>query len=203
LLATITDPNVAYILLMIGVYGLILEFYNPGMGAPGVVGVICLVLGAFALQMLPINYAGLALILIGVGMMVAEAFTPSIGVIGLGGVVAFVIGSIILMDTDVPAYQISIPIIAAFAASSAALFVFVVGAAVRARLGAVRTGAPAMIGASAQVLDDFDGDGRVRAFGENWQARSTRPLQRGNEVRITAVDGLVLDVEPHDNPNAE
>lgn len=196
LLATITDPNVAYILLMIGVYGLILEFYNPGMGAPGVVGVICLVLGAFALQMLPINYAGLALILVGVALMVAEAFTPSVGVLGFGGVVAFVIGSIILMDTDLPAYQISIPIIAAFAFASIAVFVFLIGAAFRARSRTVRTGAEGMVGATAEVLHDFDGSGRVRAFGEIWKARASVPLTRGSTVRVSHVHGLTLDVEP-------
>jgi membrane-bound serine protease (ClpP class) len=202
LLAVITDPNVAYILLMIGVYGLILEFYNPGMGAPGVVGVICLLLGAYALQMLPINYAGLALIIAGIAMMVGEALTPSLGVIGLGGVVAFVIGSIILMDTDLPAYQISLPIIAALAASSAGLFVFVVGAAFKARTGRVRTGAEGMIGGLAEVLDDFDGLGRVRAFGEIWQARAEVPLRRGSAVRVSGVDGLVLSVEPNEDEGA-
>ena len=196
LLATITDPNVAYILLMIGVYGLILEFYNPGMGAPGVVGVICLLLGAYALQMLPINYAGLALIIAGIAMMVGEAFTPTLGVVGLGGVVAFVIGSIILMDTDLPAYQISLPIIAAFAAASAGLFVFVIGAAFKARTGRVRTGWEGMIGGLGEVLEDFDGSGRVRAFGENWEARAEVPLSRGSAVRVSGVDGLVLSVEP-------
>jgi len=202
LLATITDPNVAYILLMIGVYGLILEFYNPGMGAPGVVGVICLLLGAYALQMLPINYAGLALIIAGIAMMVGEALTPSLGVIGLGGVVAFVIGSIILMDTDLPAYQISLPIIAALAAASAGLFVFVVGAAFKARTGRVRTGPEGMIGGLAEVLDDFDGLGRVRAFGEIWQARAEVPLSRGSAVRVSSVDGLVLSVEPNEDEGA-
>ena len=202
LLAVITDPNVAYILLMIGVYGLILEFYNPGMGAPGVVGVICLLLGAYALQMLPINYAGLALIIAGIAMMVGEALTPSLGVIGLGGVVAFVIGSIILMDTDLPAYQISLPIIAALAAASAGLFVFVVGAAFKARTGRVRTGREGMIGGHAEVLDDFDGLGRVRAFGEIWQARAEIPLRRGSAVRVSGVDGLVLSVEPNEDEGA-
>ena len=199
LLATITDPNVAYILLMIGVYGLILEFYNPGMGAPGVVGIICLLLGAYALQMLPINYAGLALIIAGIAMMVGEAFTPTLGVVGLGGVVAFIIGSIILMDTDLPAYQISLPIIAAFAAASAGLFVFVVGAAFKARTGRVRTGSEGMIGGYGEVLDDFDGLGWVRAFGENWQARAEVPLSRGTSVRVSGVDGLVLSVEPKED----
>lgn len=197
LLATITDPNVAYILLMIGVYGLILEFYNPGMGAPGVVGVICLVLGAYALQMLPINYAGLALILVGIALMVAEAFTPSVGVLGFGGVAAFVIGSIILMDTDLPAYQISVPIIAAFAFASIAVFVFVIGVAFRARSRTIRTGAEGMVGATAEVLEDFDGSGHVRAFGEIWTAHASVPLTRGSTVRVSRVAGLTLDVEPY------
>ncbi|MDH3713982.1 MAG: nodulation protein NfeD [Gammaproteobacteria bacterium] len=197
-LALITNPNVAYILLMIGIYGLIIEFYNPGLGGPGIVGVICLLLGAFALHMLPINYAGLALMLVGVALMVAEAFTPTFGVLGLGGAIAFVIGSIMLMDTELPAYQISLPIIAAFAAASIGLFVFAVGAAFRARRGQVVTGKESMIGTTAVVLENFDGTGRVRAFGEIWQATSEQPLTKGATVRIVKVDGLTLKVEPRD-----
>jgi len=196
LLALITDPNVAYILLMIGIYGLILEFYNPGMGVPGVTGLICLLLAAFALQMLPINYAGLALILVGIALMVGEAFTPTFGVLGVGGAIAFVIGSIILMDTDLPGYQISTPVIAAFSAASLALFAFAIGAAFRARQEAVITGMEGMIGQPAVVLEDFSGRGRVRAFGEMWQAQSSVPLTEGTKVRIAAIDGLVLTVEP-------
>jgi len=194
LLALITDPNVAYILLMIGLYGLILEFYNPGFGVPGVTGIICLLLAAYALQMLPVNYAGLALILLGIGLMVAEVFTPSIGVLGVGGVIAFVAGSIILFDSDLPGYQISIPIIAAFAAGSAALFLFATGTAIRARQLTVATGREAMIGANAEALEDFDRTGWVRAFGENWQARTDHAVRKGESLRIRAVEGLVLDV---------
>ena len=194
LLSVITDPTVAYILLMIGIYGLILEFYNPGTGVGGVVGVICLLVGAYALQMLPINYAGLALIVVGVGLMVAEAFTPSFGVLGVGGVAAFVIGSIILMDTDLPGYQVSVPIIAGVATASAALVFFTIGAAVRARGASVVSGAEAMVGAEGEVLDDFEGDGRVRAAGEIWQARSREPLEKGARVKVAAVEGVKLEV---------
>ena len=195
LLGVITDPNVAYILLMIGIYGLILEFYNPGMGIGAVVGVICLLLGAFALQMLPINYAGLALLIVGIGLLAAEAFSPSFGVFGVGGVIAFVIGSIILMDTDLPGYQISYPIIAAFAVVSASIALFALGAALRARRARSATGKESMIGGRAEVIDDFEGEGRVRAFGEVWQARGEEPLEKGDRVEIVGVDGVWVHVE--------
>lgn len=195
LLAIITDPNVAYILLMLGLYGLILEFYNPGFGVPGVAGVICLLLAAYALQMLPINYAGLALLLVGVGLMVAEFMSPTHGVLGVGGAIGFVAGSIMLLDSDLPGYRVSIPIIAAFAVASAALFMAGVGAAMRARRLRVSTGREAMIGAAAVALEDFAERGAVRAFSENWQALSARPVRKGDKLRVTAVDGLVLKVE--------
>ena len=195
LLGVITDPNVAYILLMIGIYGLIMEFYNPGMGIGAVVGVICLLLGAFALQMLPINYAGLALLIVGIGLLAAEAFSPSFGVFGVGGVIAFVIGSIILMDTDLPGYQISFPIIAAFAAISVGVALFAVGAALRARRARSATGKESMIGGRAEVIDDFEGEGRVRAFGEVWQARGEGQLEKGDRVEIVGVDGVWVLVE--------
>ncbi len=196
LLALITNPNVAYLLLMIGIYGLILEFYNPGMGVPGVTGVICLLLGAYALQMLPINYAGVALILLGIALMVAEVVTPTVGVLGAGGVISFIAGSIILFDSDLPGYRVSIPIIAAVAATSAAVFIFGVGAAMRARRLEVTTGREAMIGATAVALEDFAERGNVRAFSEIWAAQSPRPVRKGDKLRITGVEGLVLKVEP-------
>ena len=212
LLGVITDPNVAYILLMIGIYGLILEFYSPGIGVGAVVGVICLLLGAFALQMLPINYAGLALIVVGIGLLAAEAFSPSFGIFGVGGVIAFVIGSIILMDTDLPGYQISWPLIAAAAVLSAGVGVFALGAAVRARRMRGATGKESMVGGQGVVVDGFATDapggplheGRVRAFGEVWQARRTRAaeaaeLGKGSRVRIASVDGLLLLVEPEED----
>ncbi len=198
LLSVITDPNVAYILLMIGIYGLILEFYHPGTAVPGVIGVICLLLAGYALQMLPVNYAGLALIVVGIGLMVAETFQPGFGVLGVGGAISFVFGSVILMDTDLPGYQISMPIIAAFAASSVAVIVFVIGAAMRTRRRKVVTGRESMVGATAVVMDDFDGRGLVRLHGEIWQAASRTPLIKDTKVRIVRMDDLVLTVEPQE-----
>ena len=198
LLSLITDPNVAYILLMIGIYGLIIEFYSPGLGIAGVTGVICLLLAAFALHMLPINYAGLALLLVGVALMITEAFSPSFGVLGIGGLLAFIAGSVLLMDSDLPGYQISLPLIGGFAASSFAMFVFMVGAALHARIGQVISGREALPGQSAEALEDFELEGRVHACGENWHAISSRPVRAGELLTITAIDGLTLHVKPQE-----
>ena len=196
LLGILTDPNVALILLMIGFYGIILEFYSPGIGVGAVTGIICLLLGAFALQMLPINYAGLALIIVGIALLVTEAFSPSFGVFGVGGVIAFVVGAIILMDTDLPAYQISKPVIAAVAALSVGIMVFVLGAAVRARRAKSASGKESMVGGRAEVVDDFQGKGRVRAFGEVWQAEADPDVvfEKDSRVTITGFDGLTVQV---------
>lgn len=197
LLAFITDPNVAYILLLVGIYGLIFEFANPGGFAPGVVGAICLVLALYAFQLLPINYAGLALMLLGIAFMVAEAVVPSFGALGIGGVVAFVAGSVMLLDTDVPGFEIAWPIIGTLALSSAAFFILVVGMAIRARQRRVVSGAEEMVGSPGEVLEDFvDGHGWIRVHGETWQAWSGVPLRRGTPVRVTAREGLRLRVEP-------
>jgi membrane-bound serine protease (ClpP class) len=198
LLSLITNPNVAYILLMLGLYGLILEFYSPGLGVPGVVGVICLLLGGYALQMLPISYAGLALILFGIGLMVAEVVTPTVGVLGVGGVISFIAGSVMLFDSELPGYRVSLPIVAAVAVASAAAFMLGLGAAARARRLRVRTGREAMIGARAVALEDFAERGRVRAFSETWAARSLRPVRAGETLRVKSIDGLVLTVQPEE-----
>ena len=197
LLGILTDPNVALILLMIGFYGLVLEFYSPGIGVGAVTGIICLLLGAFALQMLPINYAGLALIIVGIALLVTEAFSPSFGVFGVGGVIAFVVGAIILMDTDLPAYQISKPVIAGVAAVSVGMMVFVLGAAVRARRAKSASGKESMLGGRAEVVEDFQGKGRVLAFGEVWQAAGDPAVvfEKDSRVTITEFDGLTVRVE--------
>lgn len=202
LLTLITDPTIAYGLLIFGIYGLILEFYNPGMIFPSVIGIVCLLLGAYGLQMLPVNYAGLALIVVGIGMMVAEAFTPTMGALGVAGVVAFIMGSLMLMDSEAPEFGLPVAVIAAFAASTAAISLFAVGAAVRARASRVRTGREAMVGAEVEVLEGFHGagegfpvSGKVHAFGETWQARSEIPLEAGSHASVRAVDGLVLVVD--------
>ncbi len=196
LLATITDPNIAYILMLIGIYGLIYEFANPGMVFPGVVGAISLLLALFAFQVLPINYAGLALMLLGIVFMIAEVFLPSFGALGIGGVIAFVIGSIMLLDTGIPGYGVSVPLIALFAATSAIFFMFILGMLVKSRKRPVVSGAEEMIGALGEALEDFTGAGRVRVHSEQWNARSDTPLRRGDRVRVVAMDGLSLVVRP-------
>lgn len=198
LLSVITDPSIAYILLLVGFYGLILEFYNPGMILPAVIGGISLLLAAYGLQMLPINYVGVALVILGIGLMIAEVLSPSFGIFGIGGVVAFVMGSIMLMDTDLPSYQLPLPLIAGVAVSAALLTFVAVGAAVRARQRRVVSGVEGMLGGEGLALEEFVGTGRVRAFGESWEAHCDRPLKKDDRVRITAVDGLVLVVEPID-----
>ena len=200
LLAAITDPNVAYILMLLGIYGLFFELWNPGYVLPGVVGGICLLLALYAFQVLPISYAGLGLILLGIAFMVAEAFLPSFGALGIGGVVAFVVGSIILMDTDVEGYSVAWPLIAAVAALSAAFFIGVVIMALKARRRSVVSGQEEMIGALGEALENFKGNGRVRVHSEEWQAHSSAALKRGQKVKVVGIEGLILAVEPY---NAE
>jgi membrane-bound serine protease (ClpP class) len=197
LLAAIANPNVAYILLLIGLYGLILEFYHPGAVAPGTVGAISLLLALYAFQVLPVNYAGLGLILLGIALMIAEAFVPSFGVLGIGGGVAFVIGSIILMDTDAyPGFGIDPAVIAAFALASLLFFVLVLGFALRARRRPVVTGREELIGSVGVALEDFAAGGKIRIRGEIWDARTASPVRKGDSVRVRNVEGLTLWVEP-------
>ena len=194
LLAVITDPNVAYFLMIIGFYGLIFELSNPGSLVPGTIGIICLLLALFAFQVLPVNYAGLALILVGMGLIVGEALMPSFGILGFGGIVAFVIGSVILMDADT--LNISLPMIGGIALLAAGLMLWVVTRFLGLRRRPPRTGHEELVGSEALVLEDFTGQGHVRLMGERWRARSPTPLARGQSVRVTAVDGLTLEVEP-------
>lgn len=195
LLSVITNPNVAYILMLIGIYGLLLEFYNPGVGLPGVLGGICLVLAMYSLQMLPVSYAGLALILLGIALMVAEAFSPSFGIFGLGGVAAFTLGSIMLMDTEVPGYQIALPLIIGISLFSVAFIVVTISMLVRVRNKPATIGMEAVVGEKGKVVSGFPGAGRVLVEGEIWQARCASELQAGQSIRVTKLTGLSLDVE--------
>ncbi len=197
-LTVITDPNVAYILMLIGIYGLVLEFYNPGMGVAGVVGAICLFLALYAFQVLPVSYTGIALILLGIGLMVAEAFAPSFGILGIGGVVAFVFGSVVLMDTELPGYRIAMPLIAGLAALSVLILIVVARLILRSRQTKTVSGYDAMIGEQVSVLAFADGRGKVMLHGELWNARSEQPMKEGDEATITGIDGLELEVEVED-----
>jgi len=196
LLSVITDPNIAYGLLLLGIYGLFFELWNPGFILPGVIGGICLLLALFALQVLPVNYAGLGLILLGIAFMVGEAFVPSFGVLGIGGVIAFVVGSVLLLDTDVPGFGISLWLIGSVALVSAAFFLTVVTLALRARRRRVVSGEEELIGATGEVLAAFKHEGRIRIHSENWNARTRVPLNKGQKVRVIGRDGLTLLVEP-------
>lgn len=196
LLVVITDPSIAYFLLLIGFYGLLFEFYNPGLVVPGVVGGISLLLALFALQLLPVSTTGLALIVLGVGLLVAEHFVPGFGILGIGGLVAFVTGSIMLIDTDVPGYRISGLLIGVAAATSAAFVLVVLNLAIRARQQPVVSGREQILGASGKVLEDIDGDVFAQIRGELWKVCAGIPLVRGQLVRVVGIDGLVLTVEP-------
>jgi membrane-bound serine protease (ClpP class) len=197
ILAVITNPSVAYILILLGIYALIFEFTNPGLILPGVVGAICVLLALYSFHLLPVNYAGLALMLLGIAFMVAEAFLPAFGSLGIGGLIAFVLGSIILIDTDrVPSgFDIPYPLIGGVAAASAAFVFLVVGMAVRQRRRPVLTGREYMIGADAEALEDFEREGWARVQGESWRVRANAPVRRGERLRVTAIDGLILTVE--------
>ncbi|KJK09556.1 MULTISPECIES: nodulation protein NfeD [Pseudomonas] len=197
LLAVITNPSVALILIMIGVYGLMFEFMSPGSGVGGVIGGICLLLALYALQLLPVSYAGIGLILLGVAFMIAEAFMPSFGVVGFGGIVAFVVGAVILMDTDVPGFGIPLALILFLALVSALLLGGVLGMAIKARRRALVSGDAGLVGSLATVMAVNDSDpyiGSVQAQGEQWQAQCQTPLQVGQRVRVISRKGVLLDV---------
>ncbi len=192
-LAVITDPNIALILLLIGVYGLIFEFTSPGMVAPGVVGTICLLLGLYALNLLPINYAGLALILVGLALLTIEVFNPTV-VVGLGGIIAFVLGAIMLFEVETPGFRLSWSVIGIAVAMFVGLVFIVLRSLRRARKGRVRVGAQAMRGMSAQVIDWSENEGHVFAQGERWQARSAEAFKPGEVVEVANIIDLTLEV---------
>lgn len=196
LLAIISNPNVAYVLMLIGIYGLIYEFSNPGAIFPGTVGAISLLLALFAFQLLPVNYAGVALILLGLALMIGEAFAPSFGALGIGGVVAFIIGSIILIDTDAPGYGIALPLILSFAIVSAGILIMVVEMAIKSRQRPVVSGREQLLGATGLALATFSGEGSVRIHGEVWSARTDKRVVEGQRVRVIGMDGLTLEVTP-------
>jgi membrane-bound serine protease (ClpP class) len=194
LLGVITNPSVAYLLVLLGIYAVLYEFSNPGLVLPGVVGVIAILLAMYAFQLLPVNYAGLALILLGIAFMIAEAFLPAFGSLGIGGLIAFVIGSIILIDTDAPGFEIPYALIGGIAAASAAFLILVIGMLVRGRRRPVVTGREEMIGASGVALEDISGEGWARVHSETWRVRASKPVRKGQRLRVTAINGLLLDV---------
>jgi membrane-bound serine protease (ClpP class) len=200
LLGVISDPSLVLMLLMIGIYGLLFEFMNPGFVAPGVIGGVALLLALWGLQMLPVNYAGLALILLGVAFLVAEAFVPSYGALGIGGIVAFAFGALLLIDGDSPGLGIPWPLIVALALVSAVIVIGVASMAAKARRRPVVSGAPRMIGALGEVVEFAQGEGWATVDGERWRVRATQALRPGQRINVTQVDGLTLVVHPLPEP---
>jgi membrane-bound serine protease (ClpP class) len=190
-LAVITDPNVAFILLMVGIYGLIFEFMSPGAVAPGVVGAICLLIGLYALNLLPINYAGLALMLVGLVLLTIEAFNPTV-VIGLGGIVAFVLGALMLFRGEAPGYHLSWWVIGITAAVFVGFALVVLGSLRRVGRAPALVGAQAMRGLPAEVLDWNGNEGHVFAHGERWQARGAETFKPGETVEVANIVDLTL-----------
>lgn len=196
LLSVLTNPNVAYMLMLAGIYGLLLEGYNPGAIVPGVVGAVCLLLALYAFQILSVNYAGLALMGLGVALIIGEAFSPSFGALGAGGIAAFVIGSIMLFDDNAPGFQIARSLIGGIALAAALLMLLIAVVFMRTRRTQVATGVEQMLQETAIALEDFSTSGLVDIHGETWRATTRVPVTKGQRLRVLRVDGLSLDVTP-------
>ena len=196
LLGIISNPEIVLLLGLIGIYGLMYEGWNPGAIVPGVVGVICLLLAAYALQVIPVNYAGLALIFIGIALMVAEAFAPSFGALGIGGVAAFVFGSIMMFDSGIPGFGVSITFVVGVAILFAALIIWLIEYLLKLRRRGAVSGRESIVGGIGTAMEDFTGDGTIWLEGESWHAHSKTPISKDQEVVVRAMDGLVLEVEP-------
>mgnify|MGYP000482810089 FL=1 len=193
-LATITNPNIAYILMLIGIYGLLLEFYSPGMGVAGVTGGISLLVAMYAFQLLPVNFAGAGLVILGITLLIVESLVPSFGVFGIGGVASFVIGSIFLFNTELDHFKVSLPLIAAIAFISTLFLVFALGFIWRARKNKIVSGQEEIINAWVTVSDDFTGNGYVMFNGERWAANSLQPVKKGQKVKVKSIKGLTLNL---------
>lgn len=193
-LEMITDPSIAYFLLLLGIFGLFFELSNPGFVLPGVMGIISLLLAFYALQMLPVNYAGLGLLLAGLIFMTSELYITSYGVLGVGGVIAFVLGSILLFDMD--GYAIPWKLIFGMSLFFIGFFFMMIRLVLKSRQQRVVSGVKSLIGRIAVVIEDFDGIGWVKIGGETWKSRSAVPLKKGQKVKIIQITGLEFLVEP-------
>lgn len=203
ILSAIANPEIVLLLGIIGLYGLMYEGWNPGAIVPGVVGVICLLLAAYALQVLPVNYAGLALIIVGLALMTAEAFAPSFGALGLGGIAAFVFGAIMMFDSDIPGFGISIAFVIGLALVAALAIIWLVGFALKLRKRGAVTGKGSIVGGVGTAMHDFTGEGKIWLEGEAWAAHSKVPVEKDQHVVVVAMDGLLLEVEPASVPSAD
>ncbi len=202
ILSAIANPEIVLLLGLIGLYGLMYEGWNPGAIVPGVVGIICLLLAAYALQVLPVNYAGLALIIVGVALMTAEAFAPSFGALGLGGIAAFAFGAIMMFDTGIPGFGISIAFVVTLAAVFALLFIWLMSYLLKLRRRGAVSGKDSIIGGIGTAMQDFNGEGKVWLEGEAWAARSSVAIEKDQYIIVRSMIGLVLEVEPTAEPDS-
>ena len=201
-LSTIASPEIALLLLTIGIYGLLFEGYNPGAILPAVVGVICLLLAAYALQVLPVNYAGLALIIVGIGLIIAEAMIPSFGVLGIGGIAAFIFGSIMMFDSGVPGFSISVLFVIFLAIFAGLFLLWLVSYLVRLRRRGATSGRASILGGIGTAMESFTGNGKIWLEGESWRAVSKVAIEEGQAVVVRAINGLILEVEPAHQPHS-
>ena len=199
ILSAVASPEIVLLLGMIGLYGLMYEGWNPGAIIPGVVGVICLLLAAYGLQVLPVNYAGLALIIVGLALMTAEAFAPSFGALGLGGVAAFVFGAIMMFDSGIPGFGISLTFVITIAILAALLVIWMVSFILKLRRRGAVSGSDSIIGGVGIAMSDFSGEGKIWLEGESWTARSRAPVTKDQEVIVKKMVGLTLEIEPKNN----
>lgn len=195
-LTTIASPEIALLLLLVGIYGLVFEGWNPGAIVPGVVGVICLLLAAYALQVLPVNYAGLALIVVGFALIIAEAFVPSFGALGMGGIAAFVFGAIMMFDSGIPGFGISVTFVVGLALAAGLLLLWMISYLVRLRRRGAVSGRGSIVGGIGEAMESFSAEGKVWLEGESWAAITNTPVTKGQAVVVRDLDGLVLEVEP-------
>jgi membrane-bound serine protease (ClpP class) len=191
----ITDPSIAYLLLLLGIYGIFFELVNPGFIAPGVIGAVAICVALYALHMLPISYAGLALIFLGITFVIAETFVPSFGALGLGGTVAFILGSVLLIDPDYESYRISWSLISAMAAFNVMLFLVGLNLALRSRRRPVQNGANMLMGASGKTLGLVEPRGQAMINGEIWSVYSKHAIRADAQVKVVAIKGICLEVE--------
>ena len=199
ILSAVASPEIVLLLGMIGLYGLMYEGWNPGAIIPGVVGVICLLLAAYGLQVLPVNYAGLALIIVGLALMTAEAFAPSFGALGLGGIAAFVFGAIMMFDSGIPGFGISLTFVISIAIIAALLVIWMVGFILKLRRRGAVSGSDSIVGGVGIAMSDFSGEGMVWLEGEAWAARTRTPVSKDQEVVVKKMIGLTLEIEPKNN----
>ena len=183
---------------MFGVYGILFEFYSPGWGVAGTLGVVCLLLALFGMSLLPVTYAGLALIIVGLALMTAEAFAPSFGALGLGGIAAFVFGAIMMFDSGIPGYGISLTFVISVAVIAALLIVWLAGFVLKLRHRGAVSGVESIVGGVGVAMADFTGEGKIWLEGEAWAARSKVPIAKDEKVVVTDMTGLTLDIEPKD-----